>query len=88
MIVLVALSRQKVGIALRALAGYFSYINKAVFISKKHNIFFPSCGKDDFINYSTCYRQCYGHLYFDTLFLTSFFEVFSAENTYCMSEKS
>lgn len=48
--VLVALRRQKVGIALRALSGYFSYINRAVFISKKHSIFFLSCGNDDFIN--------------------------------------
>lgn len=46
MIALVAQRKQKVGIALRALAGYFSYIKRAVFnfISKKYSIFFPHVG--------------------------------------------
>lgn len=54
--VLVALGRQKVCIALRALAGYFSYINAELCLTLflKKNIFFPSCGNDDFTNHGNC----------------------------------
>lgn len=80
MMVLIALRRQKVCVALKALAGYFSYINTELCLTLflKKNFFFPSCGNDDLTIYGTCYGQCYGDLYSDT-FLLSFLEVFSAE---------
>jgi len=75
----VALRRQKVCITLRALTGYFSYINTELCLFLKKKYFFLSCGNDDFTNHSARYGQCYGDLYSDTLFLPSSVEPFSAK---------